>query len=195
MLLCSLLLCVDGFAQKGMNGLGAYGTLGTRKGNVWTGVGLKYQHNFSNHFRLESSFNYTLNNNAGEYVSHTARDGWADYYIATSEAYITRQAMFNAHFLLFSPRPIRPFIIVGVGALEWKSKYTIDGETESDIRNLKDGGVAYDLGFGCDFRIGYHLTIELEAMAVSQVFTRSISESFRRWEPSFKANIGLLYNF
>ena len=194
-MLCCLLLCVDGFAQKGMNGLGAYGMLGTRKGNVWTGVGLKYQHNFSNHFRLESSFNYALNNNASEYVSHTGTDRWEDYDIATSEAYITWQAMLNTHFLLFSPRPIRPFIIVGVGVLEWKSKYTIVGGTESDNGNPKDVGVAYDLGFGCDFRIGYHWTIELEAMTVSQSFSGAISESFRRLELSFKANIGLLYNF
>ena len=92
----------NGVAQKGMNGIGINIPVGVGNGFTWLGVGVKYQYNISDYFRIEPSFEFNPIYSKKDYL------GKVDDY-----DYIKMNAFLNGHIFLMAPRPIRPYVLFG----------------------------------------------------------------------------------
>ena len=85
-LLMAMAFSLNGVAQKGMNGIGINIPVGTGDGFTWVGIGVKYQYNISDYFRIEPSFEYSPVYSKKDYL------GVVDDY-----NYIKMNAFLNGH--------------------------------------------------------------------------------------------------
>ncbi len=167
MTLCLLIVMTVGGvkAQKGMQGVGV--NLGvTFFQNGSPGLGVKYQYNVSNYFRIEPSFSW-----------YFVDDGYSNG--EDENCYMS--ALLNANIFFSSPRTIRPYCFVGLGALGmelWKWKHDV-----KDNDSVIEFGL--DAGLGIDWRITHQISLQVEAGMLSAIDN----------SPGFKANLGLSYNF
>lgn len=194
-LLCCLLLSIDVLAQKGMQSIGMNIPVGFRRNNIWTGIGIKYQYNFSDYFRMEADISYTPINNAGSYSivlrGESTGVGKVEY------AYIDYAAMLNAHVFLCAPRPFRPFVIAGFGLMDWKDKL-IEGTFAPLEHPYISSKNSYSLnaGIGLDWRITNHFSMQFSVLGVTHFFSgNNNAPSIKNRDFSLKASVGVGYNF
>lgn len=144
-LLLSLLLVLPlyGFAQKGMQGVGVNFGLGLGWGNEirheipTINPCLNYQIHLNNRFRLVPSLGF-----------FQATYDWEQSY---DEATYCQLAA-DAHYFLYQPKRLRPYIIGGLSY-----GFGDGGEYLPTGYNF-----GLKLGFGLDYRFGYHFAIQLE---------------------------------
>lgn len=191
LLLVALLASSGAWAQKGMNSLGVTVPVGFWKGNLWTGAGMRYQYNISNHVRVDASagYNFLGVSNDGEYYTNIVRPQGDDYDSKSGWQYsdfrATYQVSFNFHFLLGDVTPVRPYIIAGFGIMGFKEKdYAIqqDGQTgqieytswgSDDLRivNKERAWPVPNLGIGLNARLSYKWSMQIEALLMYLVTT------------------------
>ena len=179
-LLIAALCGANAWAQKGMHGLGVNIPLSTGQGTTALGIGAKYYYNISNYFRLEPSAEFLPIHSGGN----------KDIY-----DYPLFKAFLNGHIFLASPRPSRPYIIAGLGYVNYKQairrNYTIYYNYEYD------DGFNCNIGLGYDFRISHSFSIQLEAMGMN-CLANSDPPQFGRGHKgnwTFLGQVGLTYNF
>lgn len=139
-------LSLQGFAQKGMQGVGV-----NVAGNVHKGFGLgasiKYQYNLSDYIRLEPSFSY--------------------YAIIAEKDAFNMTGFANLHLFFSSPNALRPYFFAGAGFVSFKDfhHYYVDnyyyGKKSDD-----DSGLGLDIGLGLDFRMTHTISLQVEAGAM-----------------------------
>ena len=193
----------NGFAQKGMNGVGVNIPVGIGGGFLSVGAGVKYQYNFSNYFRIEPSFEY--------FPIYTKKDykGIDDYDYAQLKAFL------NGHIFLMAPRPARPYVLVGAGftqfscstidnntlvAVNQNGKTTSVGTTYYDSWSNTEECFTYNIGIGYDIRLSHQFSMQIEGTAFSALGGSGTSKSATvahehsgKW--SFMGRIGFTYNF
>ena len=145
LLVCFALLAfsMQGFAQKGMQGIGV-----NLAGNVCEGFAfggdLKYQYNVSNYFRLEPSFSY---------------------YAADDDSF-DMAAFVNMHIFFSSPKAFRPYFFAGPGFVSYYESYWPSDFSKAEKYSRGDFGV--NAGLGLDFRVS-SISLQLEAGAIMGV--------------------------
>ena len=176
---------VNSFAQKGMNGIGINVPAGVYDGFKFLGIGVKYQYNISNYFRIEPSFEYSPIYSKKDYK------GMDDY------DYVNMKAFLNGHLFLMSPRPVRPYVLLGAGFTQW-------GCAPRIVSGRKDTEecFAYNAGLGCDFRLSHRIGMQIEATAFSSArgngttakkYTEYNKDHYGKW--CFLGRIGFTYTF
>ena len=144
LLVCFALLAfsMQGFAQKGMQGIGV-----NLAGNVCDGFafggGLKYQYNLSNYVRLEPSFSY-----------YSADDDSFDM-----------AAFVNMHIFFSSPKAFRPYFFAGPGYVSFFENHGYYGYEDK----YSEGDLGVNAGLGLDFRVSHNFSLQLEAGAIMRV--------------------------
>lgn len=140
LLLVVFACCMQGFAQKGMQGLGVNASVNVKVGDrdgVGVGGSVKYQYNVTNYIRLEPSFSY---------------------YGVSDDAF-DMAAFVNIHLFFTSPQVFRPYFFAGLGYAsfsdETKGYYGKDREAESQF--------GLNAGFGADYRVSHKVSLQAEA--------------------------------
>ena len=204
-LLTTVVTCGSVWAQKGMNSIGVSMPFEFLKNSFTTGVGIRYQHNFTDYYRLEIAGDYTpLDNGSEAYFTDWA----SNYYGAPGlheKAHNNLQGYINSHFFLCSPRPLRPYLIVGVGVIDFVGKSTQRIAYKVENVNFYDEGdynykrhycaIGVNAGVGADFRFSYHFSLQMSALAVKPIFTGNPLFAWGRGVFGFQGNIGIMYNF
>ena len=176
------LIPLSGFAQKGMQGVGVNWGFGCCYiyEDYASNYGLSYQNFVTDRFRLVSSL---------EVLNYTYDSDWSfeppEYEYATSYLLIV-----EGHYFFNGIRRLRPYVVGGisVGFLETTGMYYNSGSYWDDRRYYREpmsefaGGVK--LGVGLNYRIGYHLTAQLE-VPIHLVY----------YNPLFTPSLGLVYTF
>lgn len=195
-LLFATAFCMSGFAQKGMNGFGLNVPVGFYDGYSFFGVGVKYQYNISDYFRIEPSFEYF------PLYSKKKVEGVDGY------DHINLKAFLNGHIFLKSPSPARPYILVGAGFSMWSYNriysYYINDQT-GNVVAYSNGGrsetsecFAYNVGVGYDIRLSHGLAMQIEATGYSSVGDNAMS-GIKNYDHSnkflFMGRIGFTYTF
>lgn len=162
------LMPLSGFAQKGMQGVGVNFGIGFSFEEIVDLEGLasdfiiKYQKNLTDKFRLVSTL--------GVYdVEVFEYDTYLDDYLERTETCCFLGI--EGDCFLNDVRRLRPYVIGGV----------VFGYCD-DLDSELGGGVK--LGLGLDFRLGYHLTTQLE-LPYCIMYPRSC----------FTPSLGLVYTF
>ena len=166
-LFATIVFSMQGFAQKGMQGIGVnFSTnFSLVDGGMGFGGSVKYQYNVSDYIRLEPSFSF----------------------YGVSEDAFNMTGLVNVHIFFSSPRFFRPYFFVGPGyvsftddhSYNYGSYYYEDKETDPDF------GV--NGGFGLDFRVSHNFSLQLEAGGIIGVSDDD--------EICGKLSIGFCYNF
>ena len=176
-MLLTVLCSVNVMAQKGMNGIGLNCPFAVGQETTSIGVGVKYQYNVSNYFRIEPSVAYM-------FKLSDRSDGTYDYPVFN--------AFLNGNIFFSSPQSIRPYLIAGVGYVNYHYKRFDNNNILSDD-NMTDG-FDYNVGLGCDFRLNHSLSIQIEAKGMSCAISETNVHDYQgKW--TILANIGLTYNF
>lgn len=187
-------------AQKGMSGLGvnvpfAVGSTSVGASNriskhsyttTSLGIGVKYYYNISNYFRIEPSAEYM--------AFHSGGDKEYDYPML--------KAFLNGHVFFASPRPARPYLIVGMGYVYYRQHVKVYNNTFV-YGSYEDDGFCYNLGLGLDIRLSHSLSMQVEATGMSCLVCSNDLQNDSgyyndrihngRW--TFIAHVGLAYNF
>lgn len=174
---------VNGFAQKGMNGIGINVPVGVYDGFTFFGIGAKYQYNISDYFRIEPSFEY--------FPLHSKKKvGNIDNY-----DYVSLKAFLNGNIFLMSPRPARPYILAGAGFSMWNYSRILTDYSLSESSEC----FAYNVGVGYDIRLSHSFAMQIEATAFSSVGDNAIKDSDEDYVHSnkflFMGRIGFTYTF
>ena len=173
---------MNGFAQKGMNGIGINVPVGVYDGYKFLGIGVKYQYNISDYFRIEPSFEYFP-------LYSKKKVGSVDCYDN-----VNLKAFLNGHIFLMSPHPARPYILAGAGFAMWKynGRYSKGSSQTSEC-------FAYNVGVGYDIRLSHSFAMQIEATAFSSVGDNAIKNSDEDYVHSnkflFMGRIGCTYTF
>ena len=158
-------LGLQGFAQKGMQGVGvnlaANFKVGDHKG-IGIGGGIKYQYNITDNIRVEPSFSY---------------------YSVSDDAF-DMLGFVNMHLFFLSPSAFRPFIFAGPGFLSYSDE-RYDYVLGSYRKTEKDFG--FDGGLGLDYRVTHNLSLQME---VGGLIGLGDDDHY-----GLKLNIGFCYNF
>jgi len=153
-LLLSLLLVLPfcSFAQKGMQGVGmtaGYGTPLFFEYETYStyNIGAIYQNNITDNFRLSTSLEMI-----------TTR--YYDYYDGYDENARYFLLGVDAHYFLCNVSRLRPYAVAGfaVGTVD-KKEYDEYGYYHNRYQYFTGGA---KLGVGLNYRLGYHLTTQLE---------------------------------
>lgn len=185
------LMPLSGFAQKGMQGVGVNLGMGSDflEGEYAYSYGFNYQIFLTDKFRLVSSLeilNYVYDDD----------DFWDseygyEYGDEPEPLYGTSYLLIvEGHYFFNDIRRLRPYVVGGisVGFSEHTGGYYISGgfyEIHYDYYEPGSefaGGVK--LGVGLNYRIGYHLTAQLE-VPIHLVYPN----------PLFTPSLGLVYTF
>ena len=191
-------------AQKGIQSVGVNVPIDYRKNNLSFGIGVKYQYNFSDSYRMEVNASYSPLNSCPEkeWLSTEAKVGkmWNEWEnredaMELKKAQIIWQGNVNTHFFLMSPHPIRPYIILGVGFAQYvrecKTKYQ---EIRDDISQSL-GAFRFGIGIGTDLRIGYRWGLQMSVLAIKPLYINHSPDPFKKNELNGQVNGGLTYIF
>ncbi len=194
-------------AQKGMNSVGVYIPVFVGKLNTGTGIGIKYQYNFSDYIRGEIHAGYTPIYSKYE---KTWQETWSSYSIDNGYSllslnhyaycYADFHALINAHIFLISPRYVRPYIILGLGCQNYhygESHYNPDNSEstgyKSDFTKLN---FISNLGVGLDVRLNYRWTFQAAALLTYKSLINKMESTFnKRHDFGVMAMVGINYNF
>ena len=186
-----------GFAQKGMNGLGLNIPIGFYDDCSFFGFGVKYQYNISDNFRIEPSFEYFPLYSKKEVESEDSYD------------YVNLKAFLNGHIFLMSPRPARPYILVGAGFSMWNyaginSNQGVDmmgnlvGTPVYDSHSETSECFAYNVGVGYDLRLSHSFAMQIEATGFSSMGDNAMKR-YKDYDHSnkfsFMGRVGFTYTF
>lgn len=105
-------------AQKGMKGVGVNLGLEASNGDISPGIGIKFDYNISNYFRLEPSL--------------------SAFGVGGDNSGVTAAVLVNIHAFLMAPRSVRPYLYAGTGFMTWR------GWREDITSGGLDGGVGLD---------------------------------------------------
>lgn len=196
MLFLGLTMPLGTMAQKGMQSIGANVPFDIRKNNKSLGFGIKYQYNFTDHFRMELAGSYSPFHNSTPYCEPD--DSWEIEY-----AHVTWQGSINANFFLVSPRTIRPYFIVGAGVSGYETKRScaLPSPYSNQTYRLEEYEklipIDINAGIGVDLRIHYRWSLQLSALVVKPFMTTDDlnSTGFSRGEVNGQFNVGVTYNF
>lgn len=177
-MLLTVLCSVNVIAQKGMNGIGINCPFALGQGTTSIGVGVKYQYNFSNYFRIEPSA-------TNIFKLSDRNDGTYDYPVFN--------AFLNGNIFFTPPQAVRPYFIAGVGYVNYHYKEIKRNNTLSDD-DMTDG-FDYNVGLGCDFRLNHSLSIQMEAKGMSCVICADDDLHSLQGKWTILVNLGLTYNF
>ena len=204
LLLMVVCFCGSAIAQKGMSSLGVDIPVNYRKNNVSTGFGINYQYNLSDYLR-------------GEFVGifspiHFSSSSSKDYSEGTKmvkNAYVNWKAFLNAHIFFNSPKPTRPYLIIGGGIQGYR--YTMANIPYSHAYDYEEGqytrrAFAVNLGLGLDVRLNYRWTMQIAAIALTafnnanfedtQYYGGSLDTNFNDdFTMEATARVGVKYNF
>ena len=163
------LIPLSGFAQKGMQGVGVNFGFGCRLpwSDYASSYGFKYQKNVTEKFRIATSLE-CLDHNHTQLIS-----GFYEDYYATSYLLIV-----EGHYFFNDIMRFRPYAVGGVIAGFIEALHSEGYDSLSEFT----GGVK--LGVGLNYRIGYHLTAQLE-FPVHIIYP----------EPFLIPSLGLVYTF
>lgn len=174
----------DVSAQKGMSGLGVNVPFAVGASTTSLGIGVKYYYNISNYFRIEPSAEYQAFHSGGDKEEYNCP---------------LFKAFLNGHVFFASPRPVRPYLIAGLGYVYYEQR--IVRSTNPYYRDYySDDGFNYNIGLGLDIRLSHSLSMQVEATGMSCLICSNDdngSYEYRnhkgRW--LFIARVGLAYNF
>lgn len=212
-----MVVCVSGtMAQKGMSSIGVDIPINYRKNNVSMGIGINYQYNFSNYLRGEfvggfSPIHFSsASSSAGRIGDFNGNQMGT---ITTEYAYVNWQAFLNAHIFFISPRPIRPYCIIGCGiqAYQLHRLGNVSGYQSADSNNnatsidnsFTQGAMVANIGLGVDIRLNYKWSMQIAILALT-AFEKADFENITRYSPSSyehgftmeaAARVGINYNF
>lgn len=185
------------FAQKGMQSIGVNIPMHYRKNNFSTGIGINYQYNFSNYFRGEFVGSYSPIHASTTYVKEMGADP-SKWYLNCRSCFVDFQAFINAHFFLFAPRVVRPYIIFGGGFqsyyLDQYETHPTYSELDKD-KNFSEGVQAMNLGLGIDARLSYKWTLQASVLVLKPFTKGWFSDTVNRFEFGAMARVGINYNF
>jgi len=181
-------------AQKGMNSVGVYIPVFVGKLNTGTGIGIKYQYNFSDYIRGEIHAGYTPIYSKDV---KTWQDTWS---LNTSYCYADFHALINAHVFLISPRSVRPYIILGLGCQNYHYGQDYDDTVYSGYSGYKADftklNFISNLGIGLDVRINYRWTFQVAALLTYKSLINKMESTFnKRHDFGAMAMVGINYNF
>ncbi len=185
-------------AQKGMSSVGLNIPVDIRKHNVSIGIGAKYQYNFTDYFRMEAAASYSPINISSTFTEIYSERTWYDI----EKAHVVLQGSIAGHFFFVSPRPVRPFIVLGVGFASHKSKYIFHNKYRynnvdvviEESEEAKGESVRPMLGIGLDVRLNYKWILQISAMAVKPLFLGGARHGYKEAEFNGMANFSILYN-
>ena len=163
---------MNGFAQRGMQGVGLDFPFGTGCGNAWYRIGIKFQYNFSNYVRIEPSFFY----------SPIKKED-------ANEPYMLFGPMLNLHLFFEPPMPIRPYFIVGTGLVWWE----ITKDMTKRVYNDEELFMTPDAGLGVDFRLSHRCSMQVEAVALYRILNDS--NYMENGKVTFNGKVGFTVNF
>jgi len=197
-----LILLAIGFsesmvAQKGMQSIGVNIPMHYRKNNFSTGIGINYQYNFSNYFRGEFVGSYSPIHASTAYVKEMGADP-SKWYLNCRSCFVDFQAFINAHFFLFTPRIVRPYIIFGGGIQSYYSDQYETHPNHSELDNdetFQKGVPALNLGLGIDARLSYKWTLQASVLVLKPFTKGAFSDTVNRFEFGAMARVGINYNF
>ncbi len=186
-LLLSLLLAamcsIGAFAQKGMQGVGGNLAYGFGSHSYWAGMGVKYQYNLTDYVRLEPSYTQFFHHGGGEFHDKSS------YSYAYDELNCPVWAAFiNTQVFLFSPKPIRPYLIAGIGLIDRFQEEEVYREDYVYKSDDYSNHTSFDFGIGLDWRLKYNFSLQIEA----KMF---LLKEDGPGKLGFNSNIGLTYNF
>lgn len=201
--LLALFLCLtmplNMVAQKGMQSIGVNVPVDIRKQNVSIGFGIKYQYNFTDHFRMELAGSYSPVHSYSTYSDHR-NTSWRSYEI--EYAHVIWQGHINAHIFLVSPKTIRPYLILGAGVSSYEAKKSWGSYNTTYNANTvyyeyeKMTPIDANAGLGLDIRMHYRWSLQLSALAVKPFFTDNlVGTGFYSGEVNGQFNVGVTYNF
>ena len=198
-----------------MSSIGVDIPVNYRKNNVSMGIGINYQYNFSNYLRGEfvGGFTPIHSSNSSSSVGYDYNSDKVGT-VMTESAYVNWQAFLNAHFFLFSPKRVRPYVITGCGIQSYKiHNWAIYSEkyksartnyTYSDVEDSHTSrAFVLNLGLGMDIRLNYRWTMQIAALALT-AFDQASFENARFYDLRSKshdftmeatARVGINYNF
>lgn len=131
-----MLTCMSAAAQQGTKAIGATLSYGTEIENL--GIGVKYQHYFTDRLRGEGSFNYFLKKN-----NVSAWDLNA-----------------NVHYLFNVAEKINVYPLAGLGYSNWSvSDFEIYGVK---VEGTSAGKIAVNLGGGVEYELSDKLNLNAE---------------------------------
>lgn len=172
------LIPLSGFAQKGMQGVGVNFGLGCcfLHGDYAYSYGVSYQNFVTDRFRLVSSL---------EVLDYIYESMWHSNYVedVLASSYLL---VVEGHYFFNDIRRLRPYIVggVSVGFLETTGAHLKEGNREWYYEPWTEFAGGVKLGVGLNYRIGYHLTAQLE-VPVHLVY----------YNPLFTPSLGLVYTF
>lgn len=173
---------VNGFAQKGMNGVGVklFSSIGgykpeknysgyTSKSNMTFGVGLEYQYFATDDIRIKPSVAFFTDQafNISKFSAQVA----ADYLFPVSSRF-------------------KPYLNFSLRYADHNAKGHMPDEAK---------GILYGGGAGLDFRFGYHFSMQIEAVALFGAKGRSSNYDGVVYPvpktPNIVPSLGLIYTF
>lgn len=139
-LLMAVAFCGSAEAQKGMMGVGvnANGFISFDGDEVAPGLGVKFQYNLSDYFRIEPSFTYSFTSGLNKVYTMTA--------------------LANMHFFFSAPKAFRPYFILGGGFGLFRRNYKTYSFSYSD----EEGLFVLNGGLGLDWRLSHNLSLQTE---------------------------------
>ena len=173
-LLLAVGVSLNGFAQKGMCGVGAFATLsipannsGHYTGKTTWAPGVKFQYWLSDHFRVEPA------------VAFFQSPSGDDYY-PNSHFYMNDfNARLAVHYVI-TKTLLKPYII---GHLNY-----------GKVALLKDDRFGFGGGVGLDYRFTYNFAVQLELTATMFNGNDRYEHSYS-CPPFITPSLGLTYNF
>lgn len=171
-LLLAVGVSLNGFAQKGMCGVGAFAAFSiptkdinaNSTGRTTWAPGVKFHYWISDHFRVEPAI---------AYFQAPSKEEWEDFYM------IDFNARLAVHYMI-TKTPLKPYII---GHLNY-----------GKVELLKDDHFGFGGGIGLDYRFAYNFAVQLELTATK-------FNGKDRWVHSYSIppfitpSLGLTYNF
>lgn len=196
-------------AQKGMSSLGLNVPIEYRKHNLSVGIGIKYQYNFTDMFRMEASASYSPIHVSSFYDEYLWNNSSGYEIDKTKACYAQLRGGISSHFFLMSPNPFRCYIIFGGDFADYyvKSKYTTyrtswnsysesyDTHVTSEESKKNRTSIRINLGVGFDYRISYKCSLQASLLLLKPIFlTKLNADGLSYNEFNGAANISMMYN-